>query len=64
MNVDMVQKRLVAAAGVSKEESLIYFGVAPLNARRDMAMLGLIHRSVIGLGPKHFLKFFRRKERL
>ena len=33
--------------------------MVPLNARRDMAMLGLIHRCVLGAGPEHFRKYFR-----
>ena len=35
------------------------FGLAPLEVRRQIAMLGLIHRCVLGLGPSHFQKFFR-----
>ena len=27
-------------------------------ARREMGMLGVIHRSVLGLGPEHFHEFF------
>ena len=40
------------------EDALLYFGLAPLDARRDIAVLGVIHRTVLGLGPKHFQKFF------
>ena len=46
------------------------FNLAPLNLRRDIAMLGLIRRTVIGQGPQHFRQFFyaasrpnRRSER-
>ena len=34
------------------------FNLAPLETRRDLAMLGLIHRTVLGKGPKHFQQFF------
>ena len=34
------------------------FNLAPLNLRRDIAMLGLIRRTVIGQGPQHFRQFF------
>ena len=33
--------------------------LAPLNARRDMAILGLIQRTVLGRGPKHFRQYFK-----
>merc|ERR1711907_700344 len=35
------------------------FNLAPLSARRDMAMLGLIHRTVLKQGPAHFDSFFK-----
>ena len=34
------------------------FNLAPLEARRDMAMLGLIHRTVLGLSPPQFYEWF------
>ena len=34
------------------------YHVAHLVARRDMGMLGVIHRSVLGLGPEHVHEFF------
>ena len=34
------------------------FGLAPLSVRRDIAMLGVIHRAVIGEGPKQFHSLF------
>ncbi len=34
------------------------FRLAPLGARRGMAMLGAIHRTVIGKGPQHFHRWF------
>ena len=53
-----VQDRLLEAAGVDRREALNSFHLAPLAARRDMAMLGLIHRTVLGLGPACFSKVF------
>ena len=52
--IDKVQDRLLRAGGLSRENALFEFNLAPLNARRDMAMLGLIHRCVLGVGPEHF----------
>ena len=57
--LDRVQDKLIEAAGVSQTEALLAFKLAPLAARRDIAMLGLIHRSVLGRGPTHFKQFFK-----
>ena len=38
---------------------LFLCGLAPLNVRRDIALLGLIHRAVLGIGATHFADFFR-----
>ena len=35
------------------------FNLAPLETRRDVAILGLIHRTVLGCGPRHFASMFR-----
>ena len=48
--------------GVSEIDGLLEFHLAPLAARRDMAMLGLIHRSVLGLGPSYFGRHFVRMD--
>ena len=62
VRIDEVQNRLINSAGISKVDAIMHFKLAPLNARRGMAMLELIHRSVIGSGPEHFRKFFKRIE--
>ena len=56
--LDLVYNRLLQAAGLTKEESLLHFGLAPLNARRVISMLGIIHRIVLGGGPDQFKRFF------
>lgn len=33
--------------------------LAPLETRRDIALLGVIHRCVLGKGPSHFKEFFK-----
>ena len=35
-----------------------FLNLAPLNCRRDIAVLGLIHRTVLGDGPEHFREWF------
>ena len=45
--------------GCSELEALMLFNLAPLSTRRDVAMLGLLHRTVLGKGLSHFQRFFR-----
>ena len=56
--IDEIQNRLLNNLGVTKEGALVDFRLAPLKARRDMGMLGVIHRAVLGEGPDHFRKHF------
>ena len=58
--LDATQDRFLREIGVSKEDALSYFHLAPLNSRRDMAMMGLIHRTVLCQGPVHFQEVFER----
>ena len=55
--VDRQQRRFLRALDLSEEQALSEYRLAPLSARRDMAMLGLIHRTVLGQGPVHFRIF-------
>ena len=57
--LDAVQKRFLKALGRTEEEALVEFNLVPLAARRDIAMLGVIQRTVLGKGPDHFQQFFR-----
>ena len=54
VKVDRVQSKFLEDAGVGDITALTEFNVAPLTARRDMAMLAVIHRAVLGKGPRHF----------
>ena len=56
--LDRVQQRFLRHAGLTEEEALLQFHLAPLQTRRDMAMLGLIQRTVLGLGPPQFQQWF------
>ena len=58
--LDAIQERFCREVGISQEQALHAFNLAPLESRRDMAMLGVIHRTVLGLGPAHLQAFFRR----
>ena len=57
-----LQYRFWAELELSCQDALLHFNLAPLEGRRDMAMLGLIHRCVIGRGPEHFREFFNPKD--
>jgi len=56
--LDAVQTRFLRKAGVDEVEALVHFQLAPLSVRRDIAMLGLIHRTALGKGPHHFNDIF------
>ena len=56
--LDAVQTRFLRKAGVEEVDALVHFRLAPLATRRDIAMLGLIHPTVLGKGPAHFRDFF------
>ena len=56
--LDAVQTRFLRELGISEEVALFHFNLAPLSCRRDIAMLGLIHRCVLEKGPEHFGTFF------
>ena len=57
--LDKLQERFVHETGVSTLEALMVFNLAPLATRRDMAMLGVVHRAALRKGPSHFWKFFQ-----
>ena len=57
--LDDVQNKVLSVAGMSKIEALNDHRLAPLTVRRDIAMLGLIHRTVLGRGPDHFRLIFK-----
>ena len=62
--VDKVQSIFLQELGLSEADDLKHFHLAPLNCRRDIALLGDNHRSVLGDGPNHFGKFFQRAPKL
>ena len=46
--LDGIQDKLLEAAGMSPVDAINNCRLAPLSSRRDMALLGLIHRAVLG----------------
>ena len=57
--IDRILRSFLRDLCVPEIDALLSFNLAPLAARRDIAMLGLIHRTVLGEGPPHFSQWFR-----
>ena len=51
VRLDRVQEKFLEDVGISSQDALLHFNLAPLASRRDMAMLGMIHRTVLRKGP-------------
>ena len=56
--IDAVQSCFLRRSHISPINAAMHFNFLPLCTRRDIAMLGLLHRSFLGYGPTHFKKFF------
>ena len=61
--LDCIQNRLLEALGLSPVDALVHFNLAPLETRRDISMLGIIHRAALGKGPVGFTRFFYSAEK-
>ena len=59
--LDNIQTKFLQDAGVTAEEALMEFNLAPLAMRRDIAMLGLIHRAALGKGPPQLRQLIKRR---
>jgi len=59
--LDAVQTRFLKDIGVDEVDALVHFHLAPLGTRRDIAMLGLIHRTALGKGPTQFADYFKKE---
>ena len=58
--LDALQTRFGEDIGLTPLTALSTYHLAPLDARRDIAMLGLIHRATLDIGPPHLREFFKR----
>ena len=56
--LDALQTRFLHSLGISSLDALVYFNLAPLRTRRDISILGVIHRTLLGSGPACFSQFF------
>jgi len=57
--IDRIQDYFLRGAGITDVEVLCDHRLAPFNCRRDMAMMAVINRTVLGLGPIQFKTYFR-----
>ena len=57
--LDCIQNRFLEFLEISPADALIEYNLGPLCVRRDISMLGLIHRTVLGKGPEHFRNYFK-----
>ena len=60
--LDILQDNFLHELGISREAALMDLCLAPLSMRRDIALLGLLHRSAIGDGPTQFQEYFKRQQ--
>jgi hypothetical protein len=55
---DSLQARLLSHMGLSESTAFLDFNLAPLVVRRDIAMLGVIHKCVLGITHKSLCDLF------
>ena len=60
--LDKLQTSLLRDLGLSEVEALEHFNLAPLETRRDIAMLGVVFRAVLNKGPPQLRGFFKRTD--
>ena len=56
--LDCVQGNFLDELQVSYKDALFEFNLAPLSTRRDICMLGLLHRTQLGVAPPVLSSFF------
>ena len=52
--LNRVLRNFLRRVNVSIQDALLHFNLPPLETRRDIAMLGVLHRAALHLPPKHF----------
>ena len=56
--MDKLQTSFLKQIGLTPLEALTKYALAPLSTRRDIALLGVVHRTVLGEGPPQFARWF------
>ena len=57
--LESVQAEFLDELALDAKNALILHNLAPLSTRRDISMLGLIHKVVLGLAPHQLSEFIR-----
>ena len=57
--VNSIQVKFLQELQIPQVDALLFFNLAPLSCRRDMAMLGVLHRAACGKGPECLGKYFQ-----
>ena len=60
--LDRIQDDFLEELQVSKKDALLNFNLAPLSARRSISMLGLLHRTQLGIAPPMLSSFSRMQK--
>ena len=58
-----IQRRFLREVGIGEQEAFLKYNVAPLQMRRDIGCLGLIHKCVLKLAPESLQRLFPRETR-
>ena len=59
--IDEVKSDFREALGISIRDAVHHFNLFPLCVRRDIAMLGNLHKIVLGIAPSPFYKLISRR---
>ena len=59
--IDRIQDRFLRELGLTELQALKDFRLAPLSSRRDMGMLGLLHKVTLGKAPPQLSTLFPRR---
>ena len=60
--LDAVQTRFLRDAGIDEVTALVEFNLCPLCMRRDIAMLGVLHRAALRQGPPQLQNLIQRQQ--
>ena len=59
--LDRTQDSFLRELGIDRAAALMDFNLAPLSMRRDIALLGMLHRAALRDGPPQLREVFKRR---
>ena len=59
--LDHIQDSFLSAVGLRADEAFLDYNLAPLSLRRDIGMLGFIHKTVLGTARPEICELFPRE---